>query len=203
MTMPLALVVVTLGLFALGCSATEAPSTAPLPLPPPPPSSDPGPVETAGPTVAPTPPPLPDAGAPSAACPPGAPWQTIDVGEFSFSAPCELVVEPVKGIDSKVGKYVSPTMVLTFDYGRYSSDLREFGGWPEHRAEQTTIAGKAATVVTFKGTGDFWAQRPFGAAVAFPRVVDGGAVRLTMVVQGKGAEDQAAAKKIFRSLRFR
>ena len=145
-----------------------------------------------------------DAGA-SSTCRPDSPWQNVDAGEFSFTLPCDMMQKPVAGIDSKVASYDSASLGLTYDYGRYSSDLGELKGQPELREESTTIGGKAARIVTARSA-DASAERPFTAAVAFASVgpaIRADKLRLTVVAHGKAAADQDTAKRIFRSIQFK
>ena len=96
-------------------------------------------------------------------------------------------------------------MVLTFDHGWYSSNLGELDKSPGLTSEQLSIGGKNARIITYKSA-DAAAPRPFGAAVHFPDVGAGpGAMKtkLTMLVEGKSAQDQASAKKIFKSIKFK
>lgn len=161
----------------------------------------------AAPTQAPVPSALPsdasDAGASS--CRPDSPWQNVDAGELSFTLPCDMAQKPVAGIDSKVASYESASLTLMYDYGRYSSDLGELEGRPEHREETATIGGKAARIVTARST-DAGSERPFTAAVAFASVgptIRADRLRLTMSAEGKAAADQETAKRIFRSIELR
>ena len=137
-------------------------------------------------------------------CAPNVSWRNVRASAFSLEVPCDFLKKPVQGIDSEVGMMESPTMVLSFDHGGYSSTLREFDSWPELRSEQASIGGKDARIITFRGTGDQWASHPFGAAVHFPDVgvSPQGKAKLTILVKGKSATDQATATRIFRSVRF-
>ncbi|MFP6892920.1 MAG: hypothetical protein VCA18_04165, partial [Opitutales bacterium] len=80
---------------------------------------------------------------------------------FEFKAPPDLKNIPVQGIDSQVGKYESPSMLLTYDYGWYSNSLRDEKK-PGFSSNIVQIDGKTAKVVTFDGV----------AAVHFPKVKD-------------------------------
>lgn len=138
-------------------------------------------------------------------CKPDSPWQYIDAGEFAFTLPCDMVQTPVQGIDSIVAQYDSPTLSLIYDYGWYSSSLREFKGEPELREESLTIGGLPARIITVRSP-DATNERPFIAAVAFASVgpaISGKKTRLTMQAHGKTAADQETAKRIFRSIQFK
>ena len=91
--------------------------------------------------------------------PPSVPsnWQTISAnGKFTFKAPPDLKPEPVQGIDSFVGKYASPTLEVTFDYGWYSDPMNGEG----YTSREITVDGKSARLVT---KGDV-------VAIHFPKV---------------------------------
>ena len=88
---------------------------------------------------------------------------------FEFKAPPDLEKVPVRGVDSLVGKYESPSMLLTYDYGWYSSPLPD-EKQPGYSSKIVKINGKTAKVVTFDGV----------AAVHFPKVKD--KIRLTVYV---------------------
>jgi hypothetical protein len=138
-------------------------------------------------------------------CKPDSPWQNIDAGEFAFTLPCDMVQKPVQGIDSKVARYDSASLSLTYDYGRYSSDLGELKSQPELREESATIGGKPARIVTVRSA-EAANERPFTAAVAFASVgpaIRADKIRLTMVAHGTTAADQETAKRIFRSIQFK
>ena len=104
-------------------------------------------------------------------------WQTIRAnGAFTFKAPPDLKPEPVQGIDSFVGKYVSPTLEVTFDYGWYSDPMNREG----YNSRGVTVDGKSARLVT---RGDV-------VAIHFPKV--SGNTKLTMSVRLKNAVPKTA-----------
>jgi hypothetical protein len=117
-------------------------------------------------------------------------WVTIDAEKmFSFRAPRDLVEQPVQGKDSFVGKYDSPALELTFDYGRYSDPL-EHEDYRDWRIRNTTIDGKRAKI---GWSGD-------RIAVHFPRVE--GNNRLSMFAKLKQPQGREVAEVIFRSVDF-
>ena len=109
---------------------------------------------------------------------------------FEFKAPPDLEKVPVRGKDSLVGKYESPSMMLSYDYGWYSSPLAD-EKQPEYSSKLVKIDGKTAKVVTYEGV----------AAVHFPKVKD--KIRLTVYVSLKKREAQATALQLFRTIRFK
>jgi hypothetical protein len=48
-------------------------------------------------------------------------WQKLDAGPFSILAPAGWEFHQLQGIDSFVGEFAGDGVVLTFDFGRYSS----------------------------------------------------------------------------------
>src|SRR5438105_5696173 len=52
---------------------------------------------------------------------PRAGWKTYNEGSFSFNAPVELEPARVVGIDSQMGRYVAPGMIVQFELGPYGS----------------------------------------------------------------------------------
>ena len=119
-------------------------------------------------------------------------WITVKApGEaFEFKVPPDLKNVSVKGADSLVGKYESPSMLLSYDYGWYSSPLAD-EKQPEYSSKLVKIDGKTAKVVTYEGV----------AAVHFPKVKDKN--RLTVYVSLKKREAQATALQLFRTIRFK
>jgi hypothetical protein len=122
--------------------------------------------------------------APAPSVPPE--WQTVRAGTaFTFKAPPDLEPAPVQGIDSFVGKYESPTLEVTFDYGRYSDPMNGEG----YRSRGVTVDGKSARLVS---KGDV-------VAIHFPNI--GGETKLTMCVRLKNA-DAKTAETLLQSIDF-
>ena len=119
-------------------------------------------------------------------------WITVKAprNTFEFKAPPDLKNVPGRGADSLVGKYESPSMILSYDYGWYSSPLAD-EKQPEYSSKLVKIDGKTAKVVTYEGV----------AAVHFPKVKDKN--RLTVYVLLKKREAQATALQLFRTIRFK
>jgi hypothetical protein len=107
--------------------------------------------------------------------PPG--WQTVSSGKaFTFSAPPDLKPVPVQGIDSFVGTYASPTLEVTFDYGRYSDPMNREG----YASRAVQVDGKSARLVTKDDI----------VAIHFPKIT--GETKLTMSVRLKSANAKTA-----------
>jgi len=125
--------------------------------------------------------------APSPPAPPvPSSWQTISVdGKFTFKAPPDLKLEPAQGIDSFVGKYVSPTLEVSFDYGWYSDPMNREG----YTSRGVTVDGKSARLVT---NGDV-------VGIHFSKV--SGETKLTMTVRSKNA-DATTAETVLQSIDF-
>ena len=119
-------------------------------------------------------------------------WVTVQAARkiFEFKAPPDLKQVPVKGVDSLVGRYESPSMLLSFDYGWYSNSLPN-EKQPGYSSKIVKINGKTAKIVTFDGV----------AAVHFPKVKD--KVRLTVYVILKKKEAKATALQLFQTIRFK
>jgi hypothetical protein len=99
-------------------------------------------------------------------------WQTLAAGDaFTFRAPTDVQPVPVQGIDSLVGRYVSPGLEITFDYGWYSGPVDREGV----TGRSVTVDGKSARLVVTDDT----------VAIHFPEV--SGPNKLTMVVRLNGA----------------
>lgn len=124
----------------------------------------------------------------NSATPPDVPedWQTIRARTaFTFKAPPDLEQEVAQGVDSFVGRYVSPTLKLSFDFGWYSNAMDGEG----YTASWTRIDGRRARIVR---TGDVM-------GVHFPEL--GADTKLTMRVELHGA-DPALVETIFRTIDF-
>jgi hypothetical protein len=52
-------------------------------------------------------------------------WHKVDAGPFSIWAPPGWEFHQLTGVDSYVGEFVGDGVALTFDFGRYSSSLKQ------------------------------------------------------------------------------
>jgi len=73
-------------------------------------------------------------------------WQKLDAGPFSISAPPGWQFRQLPGVDSFVGEFVGGDVVLTFDYGRYSTELRGLKK-PAYTIAKEFVDGRNAKVV--------------------------------------------------------
>jgi len=113
-------------------------------------------------------------------------WQTIRANNaFTFKAPPDLKPEAVHGVDSFVGKYASPTLEVTFDYGWHSDPMNREGD----SSQGITVDGKSARLVS----------RDDVVAIHFPKI--SGETKLTMRVRLKGA-DPKTAETLLQSIDF-
>lgn len=71
-------------------------------------------------------------------------WHEVDAGPFFILAPSGWQFHQLEGVDSFVGEFVGDGVTLTFDFGRYSSPLKE--------------EKKSAYVVIHKSIGGFRAK---------------------------------------------
>jgi hypothetical protein len=128
-------------------------------------------------------------------------WKHIDVGPFSFWAPPDLSKAPLPGVpfDSYVGDFQGKGIVLSFDYGLYSSPLQAPGD--DLRWHNELIGGRAARMVSYTAApkGEF--PYPNFVAVNFPQT--GRAhMRLTMYASCGGMSSCRDSEDIFRTIRF-
>lgn len=138
------------------------------------------------------------AGAESQAQPPPSGWQTIVAADafvpgcaFTFRAPPDLEPVPVRGIDSFVGRYTSPSLEVDFNYGWYPTELTPEDGFVTGR--WITVDGKRARL----------ARKPDVVAIQFPqvKVIQTMTMTMTMIVRLKDS-DPEAAETILRSIEF-
>jgi hypothetical protein len=122
-------------------------------------------------------------------------WIPVEAKDaFSFRAPPDLVEHPVQGKDSFVGKYDSPTLELSFDFGRYSDPLEreDYKSW---KFRKTTIDGKRAKI----GHSDSRMAIHFPQVIANTKVGD---IKLSLFAKLKQPEAKETAETIFRSIDF-
>jgi hypothetical protein len=66
---------------------------------------------------------------------------------FTFWGPADLKEEKVRGVDSFVGKYTSPTMRIEFDYGMFSGEYKG----DKYKLEEITVDGRKAVLAKWDG----------------------------------------------------
>lgn len=120
-------------------------------------------------------------------------WPRIVAGPFAISAPPGWKFRQLNGVDSFVGEFVGDDVVLTFDFGRYSTELRK--------------ARKPAYVITKKSIGGY------AAKVVIPWTPGNGLTGVYIRAKGHDAlclwgknltsTEQELALEIFETIRFR
>ena len=79
-------------------------------------------------------------------------WFKLDAGPFSILAPSGWEFHQSQGVDSYVGEFVGDGVSLRFDFGRYSSELKE-AKEPEHTIIHKSIGGFRAKMVSPRAAG--------------------------------------------------
>jgi hypothetical protein len=122
-------------------------------------------------------------------------WASVNAKDaFTFRAPPDLVEQHVQGIDSLVGKYDSPTLELSYDYGMYSDPL-EGESYRSWTFRNVTVDGRRARI----------GHSESRMAIHFPQVgTDSklGDIKLSMSATLKQPAAKDAAEIIFRSVDF-
>jgi hypothetical protein len=120
-------------------------------------------------------------------------WRKLDAGPFSILAPAGWEFHQLQGVDSYVGEFVGDGLTLRFDFGRYSSDLRETRE-PKYVIARESIGGLPAKIVSPRTSGH-------GITAIYFRSV-GGHDALCLWGQDFTPTQQQLALKIFETLRF-
>jgi hypothetical protein len=74
-------------------------------------------------------------------------WHKVEAGPFSLFAPLGWEFHQLTGVDSYVGEFVGDGAVLKFDFGRYSSSLKE-AKEPTYVIAHESIGGLPAKIVS-------------------------------------------------------
>ena len=74
-------------------------------------------------------------------------WQTVDVGDFSFRLPAELIDQELQGMESLVGEYVGDGLTVSFDYGSFSSEFDELDDYDPTQSD-IDVDGLAGRLLT-------------------------------------------------------
>lgn len=119
-------------------------------------------------------------------------WHKLDAGPFSISAPSGWEFHQLTGVDSYVGEFVGDGMTLTFDLGRYSTELRH-AKTPAYIITKESIDGRGAKVVS---------PRTPGNGITGVLVRLGVHEALCLWGNNLSAEQGALAFKVFNTLRF-
>lgn len=75
-------------------------------------------------------------------------WRKLDAGPFSILAPSGWKFHQLQGVDSFVGEFGSDGVVLTFDFGGYSSGYLKKAKKPEYVVAHESIGGHSARIVS-------------------------------------------------------
>jgi hypothetical protein len=121
-------------------------------------------------------------------------WHKLDAGPFSILSPAGWEFHQLQGVDSYVGEFVGDGMVLTFDFGRYSSGYFKHDQPPAYSIAKKHIGGHTANVVSPRTPG----HGTTGAY--FPKV----AGRDSLCIWGKEltTTQQELVLRMFETIRF-
>lgn len=119
-------------------------------------------------------------------------WHILDAGPFSISAPSGWEFHQLPGVDSYVGEFVGDGMALTFDLGRYSTELQH-AKTPSYIITKKSIDGRSAKVVS---------PRTRGNGITGVLVRLGGHEALCLWGKNLSVDQEALAFKVFETLRF-
>jgi hypothetical protein len=131
-------------------------------------------------------------------------WTVVDTGPFRFTAPREYRQRQVQGVDSFVGRWeASRGRRVTFDWGMYSSQLRDdathLQGFRDCAME---IGGQGVRVVSgYDAEGRWGDGTPVYVVAAAWRDVSPG-THLTLAATGADPADLTVLLSVVRSIRF-
>jgi hypothetical protein len=120
-------------------------------------------------------------------------WRKVDAGPFSISAPPGWQFHQLEGADSYVGEFVGGGIALRFDFGGYSSALKEEKK-PAYVVVHKLIGGYRAKIVSPRAPGHGI------TGIYFRNVGDSNA--LTLFGRDLTSAQQELVLKIFETLRF-
>jgi hypothetical protein len=75
-------------------------------------------------------------------------WHKLDAGPFSILAPSDWEFHRLPGVDSYVGEFVGDGIVLTFDFGHYSSGYIKKLKRPAYVLEKKSIGRHTAKIAS-------------------------------------------------------
>lgn len=119
-------------------------------------------------------------------------WHKLDAGPFSISAPRGWGFDQLPGVDSYVGQFVGDGVVLTFDFGRYSTELRK-AKKPAYVISKKRVDKRRAKVVRPQALGS-------GITGVYVRV--SGHEALCLWGKGLTSPQQELVLKMFDTIRF-
>jgi hypothetical protein len=120
-------------------------------------------------------------------------WLKLDAGAFSLYAPAGWEFHKKQGVDTYVGEFSGDGIVLRFDYGMYSDDLRD-ALEPKYVITQEKIGGRNSKIVYPRTS----TQGVTG--IYFSKVV--GENRLCLWAQDLPESQRGLALKVFRTILF-
>jgi hypothetical protein len=120
-------------------------------------------------------------------------WPKLDAGPFSILAPSGWEFHQLTGVDSYVGEFVGGGVTLTFDFGRYSTELRNVKK-PAYIIAKKSIGGRTAKVVS---------PRTLGNGITGVYVRLGGDDALCLWGKDLTSAQEELVFKIFETIRFR
>ena len=120
-------------------------------------------------------------------------WLKLEAGAFSLYAPSGWGFHKKQGVDSYVGEFSGDGIVLKFDYGRYSSDLRD-AVEPKYVVSQEKVDGHKSKIVYPRASGHGI------TGIYFSKV--GGSDKLCLWGQELTESQRELALKVFRTIRF-
>ncbi len=130
-------------------------------------------------------------------------WQKIDLGTFSFQIPIEMKSRDAKGIDSAIWKYSDENSELVIDLGIYSAKPESYSDEPEYTEEKVVIGGKNAVIISFRDSEPNNEDLEYFTGIYFPKV-DSRGTKLSFVIYSRNSKtNQAIARKIFNSIKFK
>ena len=120
-------------------------------------------------------------------------WHKLDTGPFSILAPLGWKFHQLMGADSYVGEFEGDGIALTFDFGRYSTELKK-AKKPTYIITKESIGGLSAKLVSPRTVGN-------GMTGVFFRKIPG---HDELCIWGKDltAAQQELALKIFETIQF-
>ncbi len=120
-------------------------------------------------------------------------WHKLDAGPFSILAPLGWKFRQLMGVDSYVGEFIGDGIALSFDFGRYSTELRK-AKKPAYVITKESIGGLSAKVVSPRTAGN-------GITGVYFRKIPG---HDELCLWGKDltAAQQKLALKIFETIQF-
>ena len=119
-------------------------------------------------------------------------WPKLEAGPFSILTPSGWEFHQLTGVDSYVGEFVGAGVTLTFDFGRYSTELRNVKK-PAYIIAKKSIGGRTAKVVSPQTPGN-------GITGVYVRL--GGHDALCLWGKDLTSAQQELVFKIFETIRF-